>query len=233
MYRFTTLAIVATALTFCPASTWAGTIIKLGFGTDSKPDIALSNSTLSTFDDEFGATVGDQNTEVTFLGVLGGALFIEGDRASFSLADIAVTEAPTVIGTTVLQPTAGGTFSLYGPSNELLLGGTLGSGTLSGPTGGSATGGFLTTGFGSFTGGSLLTLLDAADLSQSSISIALTDVNDGQGLTIDSQSGNVQDFTADGTANLGAQVPEPSSVVLAIVGLGLVGLGQGRGRLRA
>lgn len=204
---------------FISTTASAGTIIKLGFSTDSKPDIELLDGLLSTFDDDFGATLGDQNTEVTFLGALSGALAIEGDRASFTLSDVVVSTSPTVIGSTVLQPTEGGTFSLWGPSNELLLSGTLGNGTLSGPTGGTATGGFLTTEFGSFTGGSLLTTLQGSGLSESSLSISLTDVSDGTGFQIDESTQSLTNFTADATANIGGQVPEPAALSLGLLGL--------------
>lgn len=224
MNRFTTTLILASGIALMPSLTHAGTIMKLGFSTDSKPDIAMIEGVLQTADDDFGATFGDQNTEVTFLGVLSGVLAsaIEGDRASFSLSDVQVSDdLPTVIGTTLLQPTMGGDFILYDPSNNVLLSGTLGNGTLSGPIGGTATGGFLTTEFGSFTGGSLLATLETQNLSQSSVSISLTDVNDGLGLSLDTD-GRLMDFTADATANIGArqeQIPEPAGWVLLLVGL--------------
>ena len=131
---------------------YAGTIIKLGFSTDPIADIELVGQELSTVDDGVGATHGDQNTEVTFLGVLGAQPAITGDNASFSLTSVALNGAPTVIGNTIIQTTNGGDFALYDQNNALLLSGTLGDGILSGPIGGTATGGFLTTEFGVFSG---------------------------------------------------------------------------------
>lgn len=200
---------------------FAGTIIKLGFSTDTRDDFEFTDGILSTFDDEFGATIGDQNTEVTFLGALGTLNPIEKDRASFTLKEVKAVGTPTLIGVTLLQPTDGGQFALYDSSNELLLEGVLGEGTLSGPIGGPATGGFLTTRFGAFTGGSLLNTLEGADLAQASFSISLIDVNQGSGLAL-GNSGELLPFSADATAIIGGQIPEPSSI--ALLGLGLLGL---------
>lgn len=230
MNRFITTLTLITTTTLTSAAAQAGTIIKLGFGVDSQPDFELVDNVLSTFDDGFGATIGDQNSEVTFLGPLTGLIAIEGDRASFTLTDVHTTGTPTIIGLTLLQPTSGGDFRLYGPSNELLLSGTLGDGTLSGPLGGPATGGFLTTQFGTFTGGSLLQTLGAQDLVQASFAISLTDVNDGNGMAIDG-NGNLLPFAGDATAIVGGQVPEPASV--SLVGLaGLFGFATLRRRCR-
>jgi hypothetical protein len=224
MNRFITAVIVAAVLV---PSAHAGTIIKLGFGIDSFPDLELSGGTISTHDDGAGATQGDQNTEVTFLGVLAGGAVIEGDRASFTLDNVSLIGDATVVGSTVLQSTSGGSFALYDPSNIVLLEGMLGDGTLSGPITNVATGGFLTTEFGSFTGGSLLPQLTAAGISRSSFSIALTDVNDGTGLSVDMSTNMLADFTADASANIGGQVPEPTSWVFALfAGLALLPLAR-------
>ncbi len=201
----------------------AGTIIKLGFSSDSLPDIELVGSTISTVDDGVGATTGDQNTELTYLGVLSGEPSIEGANASFTLDNVELSGLPTTFGTTILQATAGGDFSLYDQNNGLLLEGTLGSGTLSGPLGGTATGGFLTTEFGQFTGGSLLPTLQQESRLLSSFSVSLTDVNNGAGFGT-TGNGQLEEFQADGTANIGAAVPEPASSVLIGIAL-LLGLG--------
>ena len=218
MNRLRITLAVASCIAIAAPATDAATIIKLGFSTDSLPDIEMLDNELSTFDDDFGATIGDQNTEVTFLDVLSGAISIEGDRASFTLSGVNLTDAPpAIIGSTLVQGTTGGNFVLYDPQNEILLSGTLGSGTLSGPFGGTATGGFLTTEFGSFTGGSLLSILDNAGQTNSSVSISLTNVNDGRGLSVTSDD-KLAPFTADATANIGAlAVPEPSSGLLAAI----------------
>lgn len=230
MNRFSMTLTAMALLAMFPATSQAGTIIKLGFSNDSLPDLELIDGEISTFDDGFGATDGDQNTEVTFLGPLAGTYFIEADRASFTLDNVIVSGSPTVIGSTLLQPTLGGQFSLWGPSNELLLSGTLGDGTLSGPLGGTATGGFLTTQFGTFTGGALLSILKGVDLVQSSLSFSLTDVNDGGGLAVGTgpEGEMLMPFSADATANIGGQVPEPTGLLLC--GLAVGGLSLSRRR---
>lgn len=212
-FVFTSLCLAVTA----PIQ--GGTIIKLGFSTDSLPDIELADGMLSTADDLIGATTGDQATEVTFLGALAGQGAIEGDNASFTLEGVQLVNTPTIFGTTILHATEGGTFSLYDPSNVLLLAGTLGDGTLSGPIGGTATGGFLTTEFGEFTDGTLLSVLEETTSLRSSFSISLTDVNGGGGFAT-RDNGELAEFQADATANIGAQeVPEPTTWALLCLGI--------------
>jgi hypothetical protein len=194
----------------------AGTIIKLGFSTDSLPDIELVDNTISTVDDGVGATTGDQNTELTYLGVLGGGTPIEGATASFTLDNVQLSGQPMTFNTTILQATAGGDFSLYDQNNVLLLEGTLGAGTLSGPMGGTATGGFLTTEFGDFTSGTLLPALQLQP--RSTFSVSLTDVNNGLGFD-KTDGGDLAPFVADGTANIGAQIPEPAALLMLIPGI--------------
>jgi hypothetical protein len=194
-------------------------IIKLGFSRDSRPDMESVGGILSTVADVSLATTGDQNTEVTFVGELGGILSIEGDRASFTLDNVALTGKPVVVGSTVLQETSGGAFSLYDEANTLLLSGTVGDGTLSGPIGGTATSGFLTTKFGIFNGGTLLSLLAEKNLTNASVSISMLNVNGGAGLAL-SGDGVLNPFTADATALISAQpqVPEPAAATLVATG---------------
>lgn len=146
MNRWRIAATIAAALLTAQAS--AETIIKLGLSTDNLADIELVSGELSTVDDGLGATLGDQNTEVTYLNSLlaaaGGQPF-GGNNLSFTMESVALDGVPASIGSTILQATAGGTFSLYDSNDVLLLSATLGDGILSGPVGGTATGGFLTT----------------------------------------------------------------------------------------
>jgi len=208
---------VLTLTAILPAQ--AGTIMKLGFGTDSRPDIELTGSTISTVDDGVGATSGDQNTELTYLGELGGETPIEGATASFTLDNVQLSGQPATFGTTILQATTGGNFSLYDQNNLLLLEGTLGAGTLSGPMGGTATGGFLTTEFGNITSGSLMSTLQMNSNLRSTFSVSLTDVNNGAGFD-KTVGGDLAPFAADGTAIIGVQtVPEPAALLMLIPGL--------------
>jgi hypothetical protein len=214
--KWTKLTLVA-ALASCVATldAHASTIIKATLGIDASPDIELVDGVLSTFVDAVGATTGDQNTEVTFLETLSSQSPIMGDHSSFSMDDVLIVDTATVFGNTVLQKTSGGNFRLYDPNNVLLLSGTLGNGVLSGPIGGTSTGGFLTTEFGMFTGGSLLSSL--SELPWSTLSISLTDVNSGSGMAL-KDDGTLANFSADGTAVIGASVPEPASIVILSVG---------------
>ncbi|MCA9217887.1 MAG: PEP-CTERM sorting domain-containing protein [Planctomycetales bacterium] len=222
MNRWKTAASVAAMLVAFQQAN-AETIIKLGLSTDSLADIELISGELSTVDDGLGATAGDQNTEVTFLNSVlsaAGSQPFGGNNLSFTMGGVNLAGSPAMIGNSILQETTGGSFALYDTNNELLLSATLGDGILSGPVGGTATGGFLTTEFGAFTGGSILTAYDL-NLIDSSLSISLTDVNGGDGLSL-TNDGQVADFTADATANIGASVaaPEPSS--LSLFGLALL-----------
>ena len=224
MNRQKLAAVLAAALLAVQVN--AETIVKLGLSTDNLADIELKDGTLSTLDDGLGATAGDQNTEVTYLNSLlaaaGGQPFGE-DNLSFTMDNVTLEGQPEQIGNTILQITKGGEFSLYDQNNGLLLSATLGDGILSGPIGGTATGGFLTTEFGTFTGGSILDDL-IPNLTNSSLSISLTDVNNGAGLSL-TNTGSVADFTADATANIGAAVPEPSATtLLALASVGLMSI---------
>ena len=133
------------------------------------------------------------------------------------------------------QATTGGSFSLYDEFGGLLLTGTLDSGSLHGTIGPSGTGGFLTANLGTFTGpsssdtgpsGSAFNqLFKLVDPGSAALAVSLTDV-----VSIDPVSGPIpgflvvngemQRFTADATANVGAsQVPEPGTLSLLLVGV--------------
>lgn len=203
----------------------AGTVIKLDLANDSSTDVALSSNTLRTVDDGIGATTGDQNTSVIFLDALAAEeniLF-----GSFTLDGVNLFGTPFVINNSVvMQPTQGGHFKIYNQNNVLILSGSLTDGTISGPLGANnaATGGFLTTTLGSFDGG---TLLGKLAINSASLAFSLTNVNEGNGFNIVGEGNDARlgSFTAHATANLGARaVPEPSTTVLAILGLcGIVG----------
>ncbi len=117
---------LTTLMLWCVPGVYAETIIKLNLGTDSMPDVRLVDGVLSTAPDAVGATNGDQNTEVAYLGVLTGEAPIEGENGSLTLAGVELIGEPAVyFESTVLQETSGGSFQLYNPNNELLLSGNL------------------------------------------------------------------------------------------------------------
>ncbi len=218
MNRVSTSLTLAALMLFCTSGVQAGTIIKLSFaGSDSLSDIELVDGVLSTVDDGWGATTGDQLTDISYMSVLSRP----AGFGSVTLDGIKLVGAP-VGGVTgfALQATEEGSFSLYDPDNVLLLSGTLGNGTLSGPIGGTATGGFLTTEFGAFTGGSLMGAL--GDHKHTTLSISLSDVNNGEGMSL-TDSDQLANFTADATANIGANaVPEPAAIGLLLIGAGVL-----------
>jgi hypothetical protein len=115
--------------------------------------------------------------------------------------------------------------SLWDASNTLLLSASVGGGAIVGSLGSAATGSFANLTVGSFTGGTLASLLNPNSFS---ISLAMTDVNGGAGLS--QSGGELQDFTAGATANISAlQVPEPSSMVLCgLSAMGLIGAARSR-----
>jgi hypothetical protein len=200
----------------------AATVIKIDFGADSMSDLEMASQTLTTIDDGNGSTPGDQDTNVLFLGFLSGE---SATDASFTLAGVAMDGLPdTSMSPFLSQLTDGGSFSLWS-GNDLLISATLSSGVIGGAIGVSATGAFLTLDLGQFTGGSLLSQLDP---NSASLAISFTNVNGGTGFSVNGGTGELDDFTAGGTGNIAATVPEPSA--LAMLGLGLVGLCSQRRR---
>jgi hypothetical protein len=241
MYRFLQMVIlgVASCVAFGAATshTLAGTIIKLSLG-DVSPDIEFDGTTLSTFDD--GNLAGEQDTAAEFLDFLDS---VQADfvtpPGSFTL-DGLTTSGPAIVfnNSLILQSFTGGVFSLYDPSNVLLLSGTLTDSVLSGTLGFSS-GSLFTTTFGSVTGGTLVPYIADNTLT---LSMSFTDVRDSAGKVGFSTTPNpiiplpgpivytadLHGFTADATVNLEAEpIPEPAGVLLLILGTG-VGICGGR-----
>ena len=209
------------AATFLIASdTLAATIIKLGLGGDAAADIEFDGTTLSTVDQLDGATSGEQNTNVEFQGFLDGmADIIAPPPASFTLSGLMTagpaTGFPTINPVLVIQDFTGGTFDLYNAANVLLLSGTLNNSTLAGPIGPPATGALFTTSFAQVTGGTLASLIAANSLS---LSMSLTDINNGAGFSLGAAAPLLNPFTADVTLNIaGDVIPEPASAVLVLL----------------
>lgn len=199
----------------------AETVIKLDFGTDSAADLQLSGGVFSTVNNLNASTTGNQDTNVLVLDFLDPfQADITDGTASVSLSSVNTVGPVTMLGTTVFQPTMGGSFQIYNSANVLLLSGTLQDGVISGPIGSSRTGSFLTAVFGAFTGG---TLAPHVDPNSASLAISLTGVRSAGNLNGLQVSNNVLlDFTADATANIGALVPEPATGSLALLNLGAV-----------
>lgn len=197
----------------------AETIIKVDMGSTNNdgPDVKLVGSVFSTIDDGVAPTTGDQNTSVNFVGFLGATPDVLTDVASFSISSVSLVGAPNVLGPVVVQSTAGGNIRLWDSANALLLAATISDGAIVGSLAGAATGSFANLSLGAITGGSLAGSLDPGVFS---ISIAMTDVNHGAGMSV--ANNQLQPFTAGATANIAAeQVPEPTASVL--LGLAMAG----------
>ncbi len=200
----------------------AGTILKLDLGSDASFDVEFDGTTFSTVNDGNALTTGDQNTDVDFGDFLSATPDILSSSASLSFNGLTRSGAPTVIGgSLVVQPFSGGTISVFDPANLLLLSGTLANSVLTGPIGPPATGALFTTSFATVTGGSLAPLLAPGSLS---LSMSLTDVNGGAGLSVTggAQSG-LSPFNGDATLNVAAEqrvIPEPAGLLLAGLALG-------------
>jgi hypothetical protein len=202
----------------------AGTIIKLNLGGDTSTDISFDGNNLSTLNDGNAVNPGDQDTAVDFLDVLSPLPDLPSPQASFNLHGLAKSGFATVINGLVIQNFSGGTFQLYGPGPafDLLLQGSLNNSALAGPLGPPATGALFTTSFASVTGGTLAPLLDPNNLT---LSMSLGNINNGVGLGVAAAAPLLLPFFADATANIadtgpgpGGNGPEPSTLVLAVIG---------------
>jgi hypothetical protein len=215
----------------------ASTIIKLNLG-GVGPDIQMNAAgTLSTFNDLDGATPGDQNTSIEYTGFLD-PLFADVSPpppASFSLTGLQAdaTGAQLAFGL-VIQSFHGGTFSLYGSNNALLLTGPVTTAALAGVTTPPGTGSLFTTTLGAITGGSLQPYILPGTVS---VSMNLATVNGGNGFSALPGPGGIlvlQPFLADASALISGDqnpnVPEPASLTL-VFAAAIVGGSCGRRRV--
>lgn len=211
------LAFLLGPILSAPAS--AETIIKFPLA-DGGFDMTFDGAVLSTVNDGNAASVGDQNTNVVFSGMLNFIPEINNASASFTLANVLAFGLANVVGPVVVQQTTGGNFSLWDSSNNLLISGALNSGVITG-TMTDTTGSFFNTTFASFTGGSLASLLDP---NTAGLSLALASIMSQGGLPglRVTQNGTLAPFTADGSGLLegAAAVPEPMTLSLLMLAMG-------------
>jgi len=199
----------------------AATIIKLNLG-GVGPDIQMNAAgSLSTFNDGDNATTGDQNTSIEYTAFLD-PLFADvtpPPPASFSLTGLQADAvgAQLAFGL-VIQSFHGGSFSLYGPNNAVLLTGPISTAALAGVTTPPGTGSLFTTTLSNITGGSLQPFIQPGTVS---VSMNLATVNGGNGFSVLPGPGGVlvlQPFLADASALISgdAKVPEPVSLTLVL-----------------
>ncbi len=220
--KFLGVCVATCALvSFVCGTSSAGTIIKLGLGSDTPADIEFDGTTLSTIDDGDAGTTGGQNTNIDFLDFLTSFPNILTPTASLDLDGLTASGPATVFaGVLVIQNFTGGTLEIYDPANTLLLSGTLDDSTLTGPLGPPATGALFTTSFGLVTGGLLAPLIDADTLT---LSMSFSDINDGAGFSVAGIAPLLNPFTADGTLSIAAEpIPEPATALLALLGCLLI-----------
>jgi hypothetical protein len=220
------------ALFSLATSSSAATIIKLNLG-GIGPDIEMVQPPgpvpleLRTRDDGIGATTGNQNTDVEFVGFLDGNPDITTTDASFTLSGLTPTPGPaTSFPPLMIQNFTGGSFTLYGPApgNTVLLTGTLANSALTGVTGPPGTGALFTTTFGAITGGSLSGGLVPSSLT---LSMNLSNVNGGSGFALNPNN-FLLPFLADASVNIAAEVPEPAALTLVLLGLAAAACGRRR-----
>jgi len=223
-FKMYTAGLAMLLLSVAPVS--ADTIIKFGLeepGTStSGPDLRYLNGVFETIDQGDASTPGDQNTGLFFTGFLAGVVSDMISGASLTLADVLGVGAAfnnTDVGT-IAQQTSGGTLSIWGNDNSLLLSGELGEGVITGAMN-VPTGSFFNTEFVNFTGGSLLEFIKPfpGNLSLSMIGIA---TGSNIGLLVN-DAGVLENFTAFGnglvTAEQNAPIPEPATALLMLSGL--------------
>lgn len=220
-------ALGAIVLFSCSASL-AGTIIKLNLG-GVGPDIGMGPpagqpvGVLSTVDQTGGVSpAGDQLTAIEYTGFLNPIPDIGTNTASFSLNGLNSVGPANVFGSLVIQNFTGGLFSLYDPSDVLLLQGPLVNSALTGVMGPPGTGALFTTTLGSVSGGTLAAFIAPGSVS---LSMNLTNVSGGAGFAVGGAGPTLQSFLADGSINisadpsgLGPGVPEPATAVLVLLG---------------
>jgi hypothetical protein len=201
---------------FCCARTVrAATIIKLDLG-GTGPDVSMTSGVFGTVNDGNAGTTGDQNTAVEYTDFLDFIPDITLPVASYTLSGLQEVGPATVFGgSLVSQNFVGGQFSLYDPSNTLLLQGPLINSALTGTLGPPGTGAIFSTTLTGVTGGTLAPFIVPGSIS---MSMEMTNVNGGAGFTIPGGSPFLGAFQADATTSISASpIPEPASLSLLLV----------------
>lgn len=227
--RFLSVLVISCALVCLPSGiSFAGTIIRLGLGSDDAPDIQYSQATttLSTADDGVAGTTEDQNTNADFQGFATMvAVDIPTATASFSLDGLTAAPLAEVfnMGTLVLQNFTGGSFMLRDAANNEILSANLGASSITGPLGGTGTGGLFTTTFSSANPGTPLG--NKIKLNSLTLSMSFTNVvtNGALGFAMNPDgSFQLASFTGDVTINIGGEmIPEPMSGILLLLALAI------------
>lgn len=203
------------ALAGLGAMAQAATIIKLNLA-EIGPDVGMNGlGILQTIDDGNAATTGDQNTAIEFTGFLNFMPDVVLNTGSFSMHNLQAVGPANVIGTLVIQNFVDGNFDLYDPANTLLLSGQLNNSALSGVLGPPGTGALFTTNFSLVTGGTLAPLIGPNSVS---LSMNMTNVNGGAGFAVAGGGPQLNPFLADAAVNIAGEVPEPTSLLLALLG---------------
>jgi hypothetical protein len=197
-------------------------------GSGSNGQIGMTGSgVLSTQDDGIDATTGNQNTRISYVGLLDNLLpDLITPSASFTLSNLEVSGSPTSFGTLLFQNYKNGTFDLYGPNptNELLLSGSLStSSTLLAVLGSGADpsdGTMFTSYFGTVTGGSLQSYIVGNSVAlQMHISNAMTP---GSGAGFHYDGDGLASFSANSSVTiLASAVPEPGTIALLLAGIAI------------
>lgn len=219
------LALTGVALATATGASATPGIIKVPLNESSGSDVYFDGSFFGTIADANGASMGDQDTIVDFIGPLSGVIpDLFGPIGSFSLDSVAVVGPAQSIGGVIVQGTQGGVFSLYDPANSLLLSGVLSDGALTGSAA-TTSGSFFNTSIASFTGGSLMPLLVPSSAGLSISLAGISSIYNGvaqSGLRLFSTNNGsiLQPFTADASGVIeGQPIPEPLTLGLLIPGL--------------
>jgi hypothetical protein len=223
-YRLYLSGAAVCALIFANASSLhASTIIKLNLG-NAGPDLSMNAvGVLGTASDGDVGTTGDQNTNIEYTSFLDPIPDINASIASFTLSGLTASGPPQLFGSLAFQNFSGGTFSLYDSSNLLLLSGLLTTSNLQGTVGSPGTGAVFSTGVASVTGG---VLSDQIETNSLGLSMTLSNVNGGTGLSLSLIDGSLNGFLADTVVSIlgdpstpGGGLPEPGTLVLATLAL--------------